>query len=68
MIEVNIWGAFQRAGFEFDVSVKSYRLRFDDDKLRVRQAFQEIWSLDFPLENLSIRRQQTRFGWVNKPT
>jgi hypothetical protein len=68
MVEVNIWGAFQHPGFEFDVNVEPYRLRFDEEKLGGSPAFQEIWSLDFPLANLSIRRQQTRFGWINKPT
>jgi hypothetical protein len=66
MIEVNIWAAFQQAGFEFDVSREPYRLRFDREKLRSSPAFQEIWSLDFPLEKLSVRRQQTRFGWINQ--
>jgi hypothetical protein len=67
MIEVNIWGAFQQAGFEFDISSEPYRLRFAEAKLRSSPAFQEIWSLDFPLERLSVRRQRTRFGYANKP-
>jgi hypothetical protein len=66
MVEVNIWGAFQQAGFEFDVSVEPYRLRFEGAKLRASPAFQEIWSLDFPLGRLSARRQNASFGWINK--
>jgi hypothetical protein len=66
MIETNIWAAFQPEGFEFDVNREPYRLRFDEEKLRSRPAFQEIWSLDFPLEKLSVRRQPARFGWINQ--
>lgn len=66
MIEANIWAAFRQAGFEFDVGREPYRLRFDEEKLRSSPAFQEIWSLDFPLEKLSVRRQRARFGWINQ--
>jgi hypothetical protein len=67
MVEANIWGAFQQAGFEFEVGAEPYRLRFDKEKWRASPAFREIWSLDFPLEKLSTRRQNARFGWINKP-
>jgi hypothetical protein len=67
MVEANIWRAFQQAGFEFEVGADPYRLRFDKEKLRASPAFREIWSLDFPLEKLSTRRQNARFGWINKP-
>jgi hypothetical protein len=33
IIEANIWGAFQEAGFYFDVSIEPYRIRFDEEKL-----------------------------------
>jgi hypothetical protein len=67
MVEANIWGAFQQAGFEFEVGAEPYRLRFDEAKLRANPALRDIWSLDFPLEKLSRRRQNARFGWINKP-
>ena len=66
MIEPNIWGAFQEAGFDFDVSNEPYRLQFDEEKLRRTPAFQEIWAIDFPLEKLSARRQNAKFGWINQ--
>jgi hypothetical protein len=67
MIEANIWGAFQQAGFEFDVGAEPDLLRFDEEKLRASPAFREIWSLDFSLERPSVRRQNARFGWIKKP-
>jgi hypothetical protein len=39
MIEANIWGSFQEAGFEFETSSGPYRIRFDKDKLRKTRAF-----------------------------
>jgi hypothetical protein len=67
MIEANIWGAFQELGFEFDTSREPYRLSFDEEKLRRSPGFRAIWSLDFPFERLSTRRQRARFGWINRP-
>jgi hypothetical protein len=66
MVEANIWGAFHEAGFEFDVGHEPYRIQFDEEKLRRTRAFQEIWSLDFPLESLSTRRRNAKFGWINQ--
>jgi hypothetical protein len=66
MVEVNIWGAFHEAGFEFDVRHEPYRIQFDEEKLRRTRAFQEMWSLDFPLESLSTRGRSAKFGWINQ--
>jgi hypothetical protein len=66
MVEANIWGAFRELGFEFDTSVEPYRLCFREEILRATPAFREIWALDFPLEKLSLRRQNTKFGWINR--
>jgi hypothetical protein len=43
MIEPNICGAFDDAGFEFDTRSGPYRLVFPEAKLRRTRAFQEIW-------------------------
>jgi hypothetical protein len=66
MVDANIWGAFQEAGFELDANVEPCRIRLDEKKLRRSSAFQEIWNLDFPLEKLSTRRRNARFGWINQ--
>jgi hypothetical protein len=63
--EPNIWGAFQEAGFEFDTSREPYRHVFNEEKCRNTRGF-KIWSRDFPLENLSTRLQNARFGWINR--
>jgi hypothetical protein len=39
MVETNIWGAFQQAGFEFEIGAEPYRLQFDEEKLRSSPAF-----------------------------
>jgi hypothetical protein len=67
MVEVNIWAAFQQAGFELNVSIEPYCLRLDEEKSTASLSFQEISSLDFPLERRSARQQQASFGWINKP-
>jgi hypothetical protein len=67
MLEPNIWSSFQEAGFAFNTRAEPYRRRFDEEKLRKTPAFQEIYSLDFPLEKLSARRRSAKFGWINRP-
>jgi hypothetical protein len=67
MIESNIWGAFQEAGFYFDVSIEPYRVRFDEEKRRRTAVLQEILALDFALGNRTPRGQAAKFGWISKP-
>jgi hypothetical protein len=67
MVEVNIWGAFREAEFQFEISVEPYRLLLHAEILRATPAFREMWSLDVPLEKLSVRRRNARFGWINRP-
>jgi hypothetical protein len=66
MIEPNIWGAFQEAGLGFDTSSEPGRIRSREEKVRSTPGFQEIWSLDFPLDKLSPRRQNAKFEWINR--
>jgi hypothetical protein len=43
------------------------RLSFNEITLRESEGFKELWDMDFPLENLSVRRRNARFKWVNRP-
>jgi hypothetical protein len=54
MLELNIWGAFQALGFEFefDQTNEPYRLSFNEEKLRESAGFRELWSIDLPLDQL----------------
>jgi hypothetical protein len=69
MVEPKIWGAFQALGFEFefDTTSKPYRLLFNEEKLRESAGFRELWSIDFPLDQVSTRRRAAKFGWINRP-
>jgi hypothetical protein len=66
MVEHNICRAFWAIGFEFDIEEEPYRLLFKEEKLRQIEGFRELWSIDFPLDQLSSGRQNIRFGWINK--
>jgi hypothetical protein len=67
LIEGSIWGAFHELGFEFDTSVVAYPLLFHEEISRATPAFREIWALDFPVEKLSLRKQNAKFGWIARP-
>jgi hypothetical protein len=66
MVEVNIWGAFAAIGLTHDITQDPYGLIFDEEKFRQSPGFLELWQRDVPFESLSTRRQQARFGWINK--
>jgi hypothetical protein len=68
MVEPNTWGAFRAIGFECNTEGEPCRLLFNEEKLRQSEGFRELWSIDFPLDQLSSRRQRqnARFGWINK--
>jgi hypothetical protein len=67
MIEVNLWESFAAIGFSYDIAETPYQLLFDEKKLRQSRGFVELCDRDMPLESLSTRRRQVRFGWINKP-
>jgi hypothetical protein len=67
MIEVNIWGAFAAIGFSYDIAQNLYGLVFNKEKLRQSPGFVELWERDTPLESLSKRRREAKFGWINEP-
>jgi hypothetical protein len=67
MVEVNIWGGFAALGCSYDIKQNPYGLIFDEEKFRQSRVILELWARDTPLESLSTRRRQTKFGWINKP-
>jgi hypothetical protein len=66
MVESNRCGAFLAIVFELDTEAEPYRLLFNEEKLRQSEGFRELWLIDFPLDQLSSRRQNTRSGWISK--
>jgi hypothetical protein len=69
MIQPNRRGVFFALGleFEFDMRRDLHGLLFDEVKLRAIAGFEGLWSVDFPMDQLSGRRHVVRFGWNNKP-
>jgi hypothetical protein len=66
MVESNRGGAFKAIGFEFHSEREPYWPLFNEEKVRQSEGFRELWSIDFPLDQLSSRRQNARFGRINK--
>jgi hypothetical protein len=67
MIELSIWGAFRGIGVKYSVVDWVERVSFDGMTLRESESFKELWGIDFPVGNLSPRRQSCKFGWINDP-
>jgi hypothetical protein len=53
-------------GFEFETEKEPYRLLLNEEKLRQCAGFRELWPIGVSWDQLSSRRQNARFGWINK--
>jgi hypothetical protein len=67
MARPNVWGAFCALSLEFHTRRELYELLFDEVKLREGAGFDELSSVDLPLDRLSHRRRIVRLGRINKP-
>jgi hypothetical protein len=66
MLRSNVRGAFSALLFELDARREPDGLLFDEVKLRERAGFQELLSVDFPVDQISGPRCIAQFGWINK--
>jgi hypothetical protein len=66
MVEFNTCEALQAIGFECETEEEPYRFLFNEEKSRQIEGFRELRSIDFPLDKLSSRRQNSRFGLIKK--
>jgi hypothetical protein len=62
----NVRSVFKLLGLEFNIPQTPYTLLFREDKLRRSQRFQEIWEASYPLDQLSKRRREARYGRMNQ--
>jgi hypothetical protein len=62
----NVRNAFQILGFQFHIANSPYTRLLREEKLRGSQRFREIWDADDPLDQLSKRRREARYGWINQ--
>jgi hypothetical protein len=62
----NVRNAFKMLGFEFNIAKSPYTLLLREEKLRGSQRFREISDADYPLDQLSKRRREARYGWINQ--
>jgi hypothetical protein len=62
----NVRNALKLLGFAFNIPQTLYTLLFRKDKLPRNQRFQEIWEANCPLDQLSKRRREAQYGWINQ--
>jgi hypothetical protein len=58
--------AFKMFVFEFNIAKSRYTVLLWEEKLRGSQEFREIWDAGYPLDRLSKRRREARYGWINQ--
>ena len=62
----NIRAAFEHTGFSYFLEDNVFYLKVEEDKIKNFKEFKEIWEINYPEENLSERRRNQRWGWINK--
>jgi hypothetical protein len=62
----NVRGGFTQLGLSCDIAASPCILVFDENVLRQSAEFPALWHQECPQENLSVRRRNATFGWINK--
>jgi hypothetical protein len=66
LVEDNVPSAFIQIEVRYHIDVVFHRLIFGESTLRESPGFLTLWRRDYPLGQLSIRRRNAQFGWVNQ--
>jgi hypothetical protein len=61
----NVRNAFTMLEFEFHIATQPHPLLLREEKLRGSQGFREISDGDDPLDRLSKKNPESRYGWIN---
>jgi hypothetical protein len=61
----NIQAAFRKAVFKSVLVSEPAFTTFYEGRLRKTDGFREVWDIDFPMEGLNWRRQESSCGFVN---
>jgi hypothetical protein len=62
-----IRASWVKAGFEYCRRDDAFYLLVNDGKIRDSPDFSEIWRMNFPVEALSTRRRNQKWGLMNQP-
>jgi hypothetical protein len=62
----NVRNAFKMLGFDFNIAKSPCGLLLLEEKLGGNQGFREIWDADYPLDQLSKRLREARYGWITQ--
>jgi hypothetical protein len=66
LVENNVRSSFMQLGLIYDIDTIPDVLFFDEHVLRQSPRFISRWERDYRVEELSQRRQNATFGWINK--
>jgi hypothetical protein len=61
LVDDNVRSSFMQIGLQYNIETSPYLLSFDEDVLRQSSGFISLWQKDYPLEQLSRRKQNTPF-------
>jgi hypothetical protein len=67
MVEPNTRGAFRGIRVKYSVVYGVQRVSLDETTLRESEALTEPLDINFPVGNLSPRRQSCKTRWINEP-
>ena len=62
----NVRASFERAGIMSELDDDLRRIIFNEEKVRNSFEFLEIWNINFDESNLSQKRKNTKWGFINK--
>jgi hypothetical protein len=63
---LTVGGSWEKTGFEFERRDGTWYLVVNEGKIRASPEFAEVWGVNHPEEQLSARRRQQPWGWINR--
>lgn len=61
-----IRGSWEKTGFGYVKRDQTFYLYVNEQKIRSSPDFAELWQLDYPELQLTERRRQQKWGWLNQ--
>jgi hypothetical protein len=63
---LTVRSSWEKTGFEFERRDGTWYLVVNEGKIRESPEFAEVWRVNHPEEQLSARRRQQPWGWINR--
>jgi hypothetical protein len=66
LTSMTIQESWEKASFTYQRRDQTSYFAIDERRIRTASDFREIWERDFPIDNLSAKRKNQKWRWLNQ--